>query len=158
MPASQADIAYNYEMWIGRTVDPDPIAWTQILGIESLPFPEQAPEEIDVTHMQSDNRTRETIPGLLGAVDMSLEKQLWLGHEGDALLETLANLTATGAREDVMIEFNSGGDLATPPDMRRTFRGYVNSFTPSGTVGDKAMVTVGFKIFELQATNDRVLT
>jgi len=153
MTASQADIAYEYEMWIGRTVDIT-TTWTQILGIENLPFPEQAPEEIDVTHMQSANRTRETIPGLLGVVDASLEKQLWLGHAGDVLLETLANLTATGQREDVEIEFNTGG---AAPVIRRTYRAYINSFTPSGTVGDKAMASIGMKVFELLDTNPRPL-
>lgn len=156
MTASQADIAYEYEMWIGREdgVTPGTYDWTQIFGIENLPFPEQAPEEIDVTHMQSANRTRETIPGMLAVVDASLEKQLWLGNAGDELLETLANLTATGDREDVLIEFNTGG--ATPV-IRRTYRAYINSFTPSGSVGDKAMATIGMKVFELKATNERVI-
>lgn len=153
MTASQADIAYEYEMWIGRTVG-EVTTWTQILGIENLPFPEQAPEEIDVTHMQSANRTRETVPGLLAVVDASLEKQLWLGHAGDQLLDTLANLTATGAREDVNIEFNTGG---ATPEIRRTYRAYINSFTPSGTVGDKAMASVSMKVFELLDTNPRTI-
>jgi hypothetical protein len=151
--ASQVDIAYDYEMWVGRTVA-ETTTWTQILGIENLPFPDQVPEDVDVTHMQSPGRTRETIPGLLPVVDSSLEKQYWPEHAGDILLEDLAELTAAGTREDVLIEFNTGG--ATPA-ARRTYRGYINSFTPSGAVGDKAMVAVAIKIFERQATNARVI-
>ncbi|SIO36462.1 hypothetical protein SAMN05444722_1687 [Rhodovulum sp. ES.010] len=152
--ASQADIAYQYEMWIGRTVD-ETTTWTQILGVEDLPFPEQVPDDIDVTHQQSPGRTRETKPGMLAAADASFAKQFWSGHAGDTLLDELAALSAAGTPEDVLIEFNTGGDT---PAIRRTFRGYVNHFTPGGTVGEKAMVNVALKIFELQATNDRVIS
>lgn len=147
---SQVDIAYQYEMWIGRgegTID-----WTQILGIETLPFPEQVPEDVDVTHMQSPGRTRETIPGLLPVVDAAVEKQYWPEHAGDVLLEELAGLTAAGTRENVLVEFNTGG---ADPAARRTYQAYVNSFTPNGTVGDKAMVTANLKVMARQDTNER---
>ncbi|MGI3169985.1 hypothetical protein ACRARG_12570 [Pseudooceanicola sp. C21-150M6] len=149
---SQADIAYQYEMWIGRGETP---VWTQILGLEDLPFPDQVPEDIDVTHMQSPGRTRETMPGLLPVADSSLDKQYWPTDDGDVLLEELSGLTAAGTSEVVLIEFNTGG--ATPA-ARRTYQGYVNSFNPTGTVGDKRMVSVALKIMARQATNDRVIS
>ncbi|SDJ21512.1 phage tail tube protein [Salipiger marinus] len=148
---SQADIAYQYEMWIGRTAD-DATTWQQILGIETLPFPDQAPEDIDVTHFQSPGRTRETRPGLLAVVDTALEKQMWPAHAGDLLLIELEGLTRAGEKEDVLIEFNTGG--ATPA-VRRTYRGYISTYVPSDTVGEKAMVAVGMKIFDRQASNPR---
>ena len=66
---------------------------TVFLGIETLNTPEKTPDDIDVTHMQSPGRTRETIPGLLSAADWSQEKQLWPTDPGDVLLEELADLT-----------------------------------------------------------------
>lgn len=155
MTASEVDIAYDYELWIGRTaiVEDAPVTtWTQILGLEALPFPEKTPEDIDVTHMQSSGRSRESIPGLMPVADASVEKQYWPEHAGDVLLETLAGLTETGAKEDVMIEFH------IPSAARRTYRGYVNSFIPGGgAVGDKAMATANMKIFERLETNPRVI-
>ena len=150
--ASQAELAYDWELWIGRTVS-STTTWTQIYGFEALPFPEQVPEDIDVTHLQSPGRTRETIPGLIPVVDWSQEKQLW-GDAGDDLLEDLAELTAAGTREDVLMEFNIDPDGT---GIRRTYRGYVNQFTPTGSVGEKAMATVAFKIMERQADNDRTI-
>jgi len=150
--ASLADIAYDWELWIGRDLD-TPV-WTQIRGFEALPFPEQAPEDIDVTHLQSPGRTRETIPGLLPVADWSQEKQLWVGDDGDELLATLADLTEAGTKEDVLIEFNL--DPAGTA-IRRTYRGYVNTFTPTGSVGDKAMATVSMKIMERQSGNTRTI-
>lgn len=146
--ASQADIGWQDELWIGRTVA-EVTTWTQILGVETLGTPERTPEEVDVTHMQSPGRTRETIPGLLTSADWSQELQYWPAHESQELLETLAGLTETGEKEDVLVEFGVGG-------VRRTYRGYVNTFTPSSTVGDKRMVALGMKIFERITPNPRV--
>lgn len=149
--AFKGDIAYDWELWIGRTAN-QTTTWTQIFGFESLPFPEQVPEDIDVTHMQSPGRTRETVPGLMPVADWSQEKQLWANDAGDKLLDELAKLTAAGTKEDVLLEFNldpAGGTI------RRTYRGYINQFTPTGNVGDKAMANLSVKIMERQATNDR---
>lgn len=155
--AFAGDIAYDWECWIGREDTPGSgtYDWTQIFGFEALPFPEQEPEEVDVTHMQSPGRTRETVPGLLSVADWSQEKQLWADDPGDILLEELAGLTAAGTKEDVLIEFNldpAGGTI------RRTYRGYINQFTPTGNVGDKMMASVSAKIMERQASNDRTIT
>lgn len=150
------DIAYDWELWIGREATPGAGAhtWTQVFGFEDLPFPDQVPDDVDVTHMQSPGRTRETVPGLLPVADWSQDKQYWAGDSGDVALEELAGKTAAGNREEILIEFNidPGGAKA-----RRSYRGYVNSFTPSGTVGDKAMVSLSMKIMDRQATNARVI-
>lgn len=152
MTASQAKVSYNDQMWIGRT-DEGVTTWTQILGLEPLPFPEQIPEEIDVTHQQSPGRTRETIPGLLPVVSASVEKQMWIGHAGDTLLITLADLTAAGTPEDVLVEFMV--DHATAP-LRRTYRSHVKAYTPTPSVGEKRMVTVAIDIFN-KVANSRVI-
>lgn len=149
--ASQVDIAVGDELWIGRTVA-EALVWTEIQGIEGLPFPEQVPEDIDVTHMGSPGRTRETMPGLLPVADFSQEKQYWPASDGDVLLEELAGLTAAGTREEVLFEFH------IVDGARRTYRGYVNSFIPTGTVGDKRMASMNCKIFERQATNERAIS
>lgn len=148
--ASQAAIAFQDELWIGRT-DGGTTEWTQIGGITALPFPERTPEDVDVTHMQSPGRTRETIPGLMPVADTSLEKQYWPDHQGDILLEELAELTEIGESEDVLVEFLIEGGT------RRTYRARVNSYTPSSTVAETRMATLAMSIFERQAANDRVV-
>lgn len=155
--AFEGDMAYDWEMWIGRTaiVDEAPVTtWTQIFGWTSLPFPDQIPEDIDVTHMQSPGRTRETIPGLLPVADWSQEKQMWPDDDGDELLETLAALTVAGTREEVLVEFNIDpvGTAA-----RRTYRSYVQSYTPTGQVGGVSMCNVAIKILDRQSANTRTI-
>lgn len=154
--AFAGEIAFDWELWIGREATPGAgmHTFTQIYGFESLPFPEQVPEDIDVTHLQSPGRTRETIPGLLPVADWSQEKQLWAADPGDIMLGTLAALTSSGDKEDVLIEFNIDPAGAA---VRRTYRGYVNSYTPMGGVGEKAMGALAIKILDRQATNARVI-
>ena len=153
---SPVDIAYDWELWIGRDTTDDSTYdnWTQIYGFEGLPFPDQVPEEVDVTHLNSPGRTRETRPGLIAAVDWTQEKQLWPSDAGDVLLETLSALTAAGTEETVLIEFNIRPDGTS---IRRTYRGYVNSYNPTGTVGEKEMASLSVKIFDRQATNARTI-
>ena len=154
--AFSGDVAYDWELWIGResSAGADDHTFTQIFGFEGLPFPDQVPEDIDVTHLNSPGRTRETIPGLLPVADWSQDKQLWAADAGDVMLESLAALTAAGTQENVLIEFNidPAGTKA-----RRTYRGYVNRYNPTGTVGDKSMGSLGIKILDRQAANARVI-
>lgn len=148
--ASQADIGYQDELWIGRTpTPPGAVVWTQILGIEEIGMPEKTPEDVDVTHMQSPGRSRETIPGLMAAADFSQEMQFWPQHPSQVLLDELATLTEEGTREDVQVEMNVAG-------MRRTYRGYVNTFTPNASVGEKRTATLSLKVFE-RVANSRVV-
>lgn len=147
--ASGADVAWNDELWVGPIGAGTTItSWVQVLGVEELNMPEKAPDDIDVTHMQSPGRSRETMPGLLAAADWSQDIQHWAGDAVQEDLDTLAGLTEAGAPEMIRVEMNVGG-------IRRTYRGYVNGFTPQASVGDKRMVTLSFKLFERVTPNPR---
>lgn len=140
--ASQADISYQDELWIGRKATAgSTFTYTQILGVETVTPPEMTPEEEDVTHQQSPGRTRETVAGLLAAVDLSQELQFWPQHPSQIMLDELADLAAAGEPEDVHVVMVVGGLL-------RANRAQVRSFTPTGTVGSKRMASVALKIFE----------
>lgn len=154
MTETLVDIAYGDELWIGRTtvVEQTPTTtWTEVRGIETLNFPSKPPEDVDATHMKSPGRSRETIPGLLPVGDWSQDIQMWIGSPEDTLLEELAEQTEEGTREIVYIEFHIVGGA------RRTYTGYVNEYTPQGTVGDKRMVTLGLKLFAREETNPRTI-
>lgn len=149
---SEATVGWQEELWIGRTVA-SITTWTQILGLEELNAPSKPPEDIDVTHMQSPGRSRETVPGLLPVGDWSQDLQYWPGSNHDVLLEELAADTEAGNRETVQFEFlfTDGG---TP--VRRVYSGYVNEYTPQSPLGDKRMVTLGLKLFA-RGTATRVI-
>ncbi|WP_406735892.1 hypothetical protein [Thioclava sp. GXIMD4215] len=137
---SQADVSFNDQLWVGRLVG-EVRTWTLILGVEEIGMPEKVPDSLDVTHQQSPGRSKEEKPGLLPSVDFSQSLQFWPEHASQILLDELYALTEAGTPEDVQVAFVVGG-------MQRTYRGYINGFTPSGTVGDKRMVSLGVKIFD----------
>lgn len=150
---SQADIGYQDEMWIGRYPTPGsgtPV-FTQILGVETVAMPEKVPEDIDTTHMQSPGRSRESAPGLLAIGDLSQEMQFWPEDPGQIIVDELATLTEAGDREDIVLEMVVGG-------MRRSYRSYINSYTPTASIGAKRMANMSAKVFERLATNPRVVT
>lgn len=152
------EIQYDWELWIGREATPGAgnHAFTQIYGFTDLPFPDQSPQDQDVTHLQSPGRTNETTPGLLPVVDWSQDKQLWAADPGDVILFALDALTALGTKENVLIEFNldpEGGSI------RRTYAGYVNTYTPAGAgTGGVAIASLMIKIHARQASNARVIS
>lgn len=134
---SEVDIGYGTVIRVGRGGTP---TWTQIMGAETASVPSQPPEDIDVTHLQSPGRTRETKPGLKPVADYGLELQYWPGSATDILLKELADLTAAGTPETVILEITpNGGDTWQ-------FDCYVNEYVPTSPVGDKQMVTASFKV------------
>ncbi len=134
---SQVDIGYGTVARVGRGVGP---AWTQIMGGETAGIPSQPPEDIDVTHFQSPGRTRETKPGLKPVADYELELQYWPNSDTDILLMELADLTAAGNREIVLLEITPNGGSTW------VFQAYLNEYVPSSSVGDKQMVTARWKV------------
>lgn len=149
--ASQADISYQDELWIGRLSTGETPAWayTQILGVETVAMPEKVPEDQDVTHQQSPGRSRETRPGLMSVADMSQELQFWPEHASQIMLDDLAALTEAGEPEMVRVAMVVG-------ELQRTYRCYVNTFIPTGTIGSKRMANLTLKVFE-PITPDPVL-
>lgn len=141
--ASQADISYQDELWVGRLSTGGSPEWsyTQILGVEIVGMPEKMPEDVDVTHQQSPGRSRETKPGLLDATDFSVDLQFWPQHASQIMLDTLHGLTEAGTPESIRVSFVVGG-------LQRTYRGEVRNYVPTGTVGDKRMAAASFKVFE----------
>lgn len=148
--ASKATISYKDELWIGRSASGggSPV-FTQILGIETVAMPARVPEDVDVTHQQSPGRSRETIPGLLPVAEFSQDMQFWPTDPGQMIVDELADLTEAGTPEDMLLEMVVG-------DIRRTYRGHVTAYTPSGTVGDKRMAAMSAKLFERRTDNPRV--
>lgn len=137
---SQASVSWNDQLWIGRTVA-EVLSWSQVHGVEEVGMPDRVPEDLDVTHQQSPDGQREIMPGLMPVADLSQDLQFWPTHASQVLLDELAGLTEAGTPEFVQVAMVVGG-------MQRTYRAYVNSFVPGGTVGDKRMASLTCKIFE----------
>jgi hypothetical protein len=134
---SQVDIGHGTVI---RVLRGDPPVATQIMGGEQAGVPSQPPEDMDVTHFQSPGRTRETKPGMKPVADYTLSLQYWPGSETDELLMELADLTARGEREVVLLEITPNGGSTW------TFMSYLNEYVPSMSATEKQMVDANWKV------------
>ena len=148
-------VTYDWELWVGRKIGAaTEYTFTQIFGMKDLPFPDQMPESLDVTHINSPGNTKEKIGGMMDSVEVSQEKQYWPDDAGDRVLLDLAALSAAGNAEDVLIEFNIKPDGTSE---RRTYRGHVLGYNPTGAVGEIAMANLSMEVFDRQAANERTI-
>ncbi|WP_376872381.1 phage tail tube protein [Albirhodobacter sp. R86504] len=110
--------------------------WTKLVGVEEFDFPDQTPDDIDTTHLESPGDTEESINGMKKAVDWDLAIQYAPGSATDVLL---TGLMVSG--EDFLLEIKAVG--AT----ERTWAAYVKSYRPTGiNAKSKMMATAKIRV------------
>lgn len=133
MAASQADIGYLTKVEI-REGD-SPAAYFELAEVIAVTPPNQQVDDVEVTHMQSPDRTREYIPGLNEPGEASIEMN-WIA--GSATDEFLIGLRLSGDRRDVRI---------TWPNLTTwTFLGHVKGYEPVTPIDDRQTVTATLKV------------
>lgn len=124
--SSGVTLGYGTVARIGRFLagSTTPTFYT-IKGTEQLMFPDQTPEDVDVTSLTSPDRTEETIPGLKRVGTLTLPVQYAPGLATDTLLSELDEFDADGLKEDVIFEIGRSGGT------KRQWYAYVNSWRPT---------------------------
>ncbi len=105
--------------------------FTTIVGVEEFDMPDQTPDDIDVTHLNSPGDTEESIPGMKKAVDWDLNIQYAPGSDTDVLL---TSLRVSG--EDFLLEIKAVGAEA------RTWAAYVKNYRATGINAKGKMMSV----------------
>ena len=108
---------------IGRGAGPD---WTVVVGVDGVTFPDQTPDDVDVTWLGSPNGTEETIQGLKKVASWTMPLHYVPGSETDILL---SDLEATG--EDFILEITPKGGAA------HRWVTYLKSYRPTLNAKDK---------------------
>lgn len=109
---------YGSTVRIGRG---EPAVWTKIVGVEEFDFPDQTPDNEDVTHLESPGDTEESIRGMKKAANWSINHHYVPGSEIDQLLSAVDD---TG--EHFLLELTAVGADAV------TYAAYMNSYRPTG--------------------------
>ena len=133
---SDAMIGYGTRFYMAAT--PGAAALTKLAEVTSVAPPEETVAEVEVTHYESPNRTREFIAGLSDAGSMTVEMNWLPGSATDELLST--------ARADREVRLCR---IVTPPDedaRQFTFPAYVSGYTRSLPLDDKMVATVTLRI------------
>lgn len=137
MTASQAMIAYGSK-WSLETVDSpnqSPPDWHEMGEVFNITPPNAQVDDVDVTHNQSPNRTREFIAGLNDPGEASFEINWVPGSATDTIINALKD---AGTVVSHKIDFPNG--------LYWEFTGYVKGFEPTMQTEDKMTATVTVKV------------
>lgn len=127
---TQAMIGYGslYEI-LDTSQSPD--EWVAIAEVYNVTPPSFTADRVEATHMQSPNRTREYIPGLITPGAASFEMNFIPGSDADALIrEMQENGTTTEHR------------ITFPNDVTWTFTASIESYEPAAPTDDRMTATV----------------
>ena len=102
-------LAHGSTLRVGRGDTP---TWTPITGLQNMEFPDRMPSDLDITNQASPGYAEENMPGLLPAVDWSVDHLLDDGSAGDTALTAL-NARTDAAKELHLVEIGIGGKTIT---------------------------------------------
>ena len=135
MPDSNALLGFGVVYEIGDDALDPPTDWIEEAEVNQITPPNTQAADVEVTHMQSPNRTREYIAGLIEPGDASFGIN-WIPN--DTTGQLMLSLKTSGERRSHRITWPNG--------VTWTFRAYVKGFEPSTPMDDKMTATVTCKV------------
>ena len=117
-----------YRIWDASLTVP---ALVDLAEVTSITPPESTADRIDATHMQSPDRRREYISGLIDSGSASIEIQWEPGNDTDVLIR---GLLTSGAKVQHEIEFPNGVTVS--------FDAVITGFSKAIPVDDKMTATI----------------
>ncbi|WP_428924993.1 phage tail tube protein [Marinibacterium sp. SX1] len=110
--------------------------WTKLVGVEEFEFPDQTPENIDTTWLESPDDTMEAIRGMKQVASWSLDIQYVPGSDTDVALSAVE-----ASEEMFLLELTARGAAAV------TYAAYLNSWRPTGiSAVNKMMANATFTV------------
>lgn len=134
---SDALMGYGSKFQLESTVTPD--LFTDLAEVFSITPPAMTVDQIDVSHMQSPNRTREFIDGMIDPGECSIEMNYVPGSASDlTLLAILATAPGSSRTRTCRIVYPNGAS--------DTFDANLQSYEPDLSTDDKATATVSWRV------------
>ncbi|WP_294189076.1 phage tail tube protein [uncultured Sphingomonas sp.] len=133
---SDAMIGYGTRALMQATVSA--AALTKLAEVTNVTMPNEQVAEVEVTHYESPGRSREFIPGMSDAGEITVEMNWVPGSEADALI--------AAAKADGKVRTFR---IVTPPDdnaQMYTFPGFVRGFERGLPMDDRMTATVTIRV------------
>jgi tail tube protein len=137
MPDSAALLGYGSVFEIVSDTSPD--LYVAMSEVKSITPPSMTVDQVEVTHMQSPNRFREFISGLLDGGEVSFEMNFIPGNVSDDRLFELLNLPTGVTRRRAM-------RISYPNGVTWSFNGEVTGYEPDVPFDDAMTATVTVKV------------
>ena len=116
MAATEAGIGYGTQVHVSSDAG---VTWTKLNELRGVTPPNESVDEPEATHMESPNRTKEFVQGLIDPGDMSMTMNHVEGSDTDEYIAVWRGLRQTRL---VRITF---------PNLRtRTFPAFVKGYVP----------------------------
>lgn len=139
MAESQAMLGYGSTFEIATSGASPTGSFVSLGEIFNIKPPSANVDMIDVTHMQSPNRTREFISGLIDTGECSFEMNYIPGSAGDLeLWEILELAVGVSRRRNCRIRY--------PNTVAHSFSAELQTYEPNVPTDDKMTATVTFKV------------
>lgn len=132
MAETAASIGYGSFFHISRDNE---ATWTELAEIFDITPPNDTVDEVDATHMQSPNRTREFIPGLIDPGEASFEMNFIPGSASDLLI---TEIKSAGERVKCRVTFPNG--------VTWKFSGWVSGYEAAVPTDDKMTASVTWRV------------
>lgn len=131
---SDAMIGYGAKFAIGDGASPE--TFDDLAEVISITPPSDTLDVVDVTHLQSPNRTREFLAGLRDPGECSFEMNFIPGSDADVAIQ--------GVRDNGGEPVNC--QITFPNNVTWTFAGILTGYDPAIPLEDKMTATVTFKV------------
>lgn len=138
MTASAALLGYGTTFQIATSAN-SPTSYVSVGEIYNVTPPSAQVDQVEVTHMQSPNRRREYISGLVDGGECSFEMNYIPGSDGDSELNEILDLgVGVSRRRQCKIRYPNG--------VTHVFEAELQSYEPSVPTDDKMTAAVSFKV------------
>lgn len=111
------------------------VTWTAIGLVANITPPNESTDQVEVTHMQSPNRTKQRIAGLRDPGTMSLDINYVPGNDTDTYI---LDWRATADTRTVRITY--------PTNVKDSFAAFVLGFKPTLQTDAKASATLDLQV------------
>lgn len=128
-------IGYSAELWI----DNDGGTPTRVAEVISINLPNPQVSEVEATHFASPGRTREYIPGLLDAGEISFGVNFDAGSASDTLINSALN-------DDDPREIMVSVPTVSGVNQEYTFPGIVKGYEKSIPIDDRQTATITVRV------------
>jgi len=137
MPETQASIGYGSTFEIESENSPN--VYEALAEVFNITPPSMTVDMIDATHMQSPDRRREFISGLIDPGECSFEMNYVPGSASDARLNAILDLPAGVSRR-------RNCRIVYPNHVTHLFAAELQTYEPQVPTDDKMTASVTFKV------------
>ncbi len=120
-----------------EVLDPSlsPPSYVELAEVFNLTPPSFTADRVEATHMQSPNRTREFIPGLLSPGSASFEMNFIPGSDADALIRQMQQDGVTTTHR-----------ITFPNSVTWSYTASIESYEPAAPTDDRMTATVNINV------------